>query len=95
MTSRLKRAAKAFRGQIREIRAEDIDKWICGMDDTGNWTRNNYRMAMVTLFSYARDKNYLARGERSNRSRRRRDRCCPGYAMRSISGNFSAPPSTR
>jgi integrase len=65
MTSRLKRAAKAFRGQMRDIRAEDIDTWICGMDDTGNRTRNNYRMAIVTLFSYARDKNYLPRGEQT------------------------------
>lgn len=65
LTSRLKRAAKAFDGQIREIRADDIDKWISGMEDTENRTRNNYRVVMVTLFSYARDKNHLPRGEQT------------------------------
>lgn len=65
LTSKLKRAAKAFDGQIREIRADDIDKWIDGMDDAGERTKNNYRMAMLTLFSYARDKNHLPRGEQT------------------------------
>ena len=65
LTSRLQRAAKAFRSEIRDIRADDIDKWISNMDETGNRTKNNYRMAMVTLFSYARDKNHLLRGEKT------------------------------
>lgn len=65
LTSKLKRAARAFNGDIREIRAVDIDQWIDGMDDAGDRTKNNYRMAMVTLFSYARDKNYLPRGEQT------------------------------
>ncbi|MBN8710129.1 MAG: hypothetical protein BGO12_00235 [Verrucomicrobia bacterium 61-8] len=65
LTSKLKRAAKAFDGQIREIRADDIDKWLDGMDDAGDRTKNNYRMALVTLFSYARDKNHLPRGEQT------------------------------
>jgi integrase len=65
LTSKLKRAAKAFTSEIRDIRAVDIDKWIDGMDDAGDRTKNNYRMAMVTLFSYARDKNYLPRGEQT------------------------------
>lgn len=65
LTSKLNRAAKAFDGDIREIRAVDIDRWLDGMDDAGDRTKNNYRMAMVTLFSYARDKNYLPRGEQT------------------------------
>jgi integrase len=65
LTSKLKRAAKAFTGEIRDIRAVDIDKWLDGMDDAGDRTKNNYRMALVTLFSYARDKNYLPRGEQT------------------------------
>lgn len=65
LTSKLNRAAKAFDGEIRDIRAVDIDKWLDGMDDAGDRTKNNYRMAMVTLFSYARDKNYLPRGEQT------------------------------
>ncbi len=65
LTSKLNRAAKAFNGEIRDIRAVDIDRWLDGMDDAGDRTKNNYRMAMVTLFSYARDKNYLPRGEQT------------------------------
>ncbi len=65
LTSKLKRAAKAFTGEIRDIRAVDIDKWLDGMSDAGDRTKNNYRMALVTLFSYARDKNYLPRGEQT------------------------------
>lgn len=65
LTSKLNRAAKAFNGEIRDIRAVDIDKWLDGMDDAGDRTKNNYRMALVTLFSYARDKNYLPRGEQT------------------------------
>lgn len=65
LTSKLKRAAKAFDSQIREIRADDIDKWVDGMEDAGERTKNNYRMAMLTLFSYARDKNFLPRGEQT------------------------------
>ncbi len=65
LTSKLKRAAKAFTGQLRDIRADDIDGWIKDMKGAGKRTKNNYRMAMVTLFSYARDKKYLPRGEQT------------------------------
>lgn len=65
MSAKLKKAAKVFRGQIREIRADDIDTWISGMKQTSGRTKNNYRMALVTLFSFARDKKHLPRGEKS------------------------------
>lgn len=65
LKAKLNRAAKAFTGQLRDIRANDIDKWIKGMEGAGKRTRNNYRMAMVTLFSYAREKGYLPRGQRT------------------------------
>ncbi len=65
LTSKLKLAAKAFKGAIRDIRADDIDSWLDGMKEAGDRTKNNYRMAMVTLFSYARDKNHLPRGEQT------------------------------
>lgn len=65
LQAKLNRAAKAFSGQLRDIRADDIDKWIKDMKDAGKRTRNNYRMAMVTLFSYAREKGYLARGQQT------------------------------
>lgn len=63
--SKLKRAAKAFTGQLRDIRADDIDAWINGMDGANARTKNNYRLALLTLFSYARDKNHLPRGEKT------------------------------
>ncbi len=65
LKAKLKRAAKAFTGQLREIRAIDLDRWIDGMDDAGLRTKNNYRMALITLFSYARDKGYLPRGQQT------------------------------
>jgi len=65
LQAKLNRAAKAFTGQLRDIRAIDIDQWIKGMEGAGKRTRNNYRMAMVTLFSYAREKGYLARGQQT------------------------------
>ena len=65
LQSKLKRAAKSFTGQVRDIRADDIDRWINGMDDANARTKNNYRMALLTLFSYARNKNHLPRGERT------------------------------
>jgi len=65
LNSKLKKIAKAFTGQIRDIRADDMDKWLDGLEDTGDRTKNNYRMALVTLFSYARDKNHLTRGQQT------------------------------
>ena len=65
LDTKLKKAARAFYGQIREIRADDIDAWLSGMTEASGRTKNNYRMALLTLFSYARDKRHLPRGERT------------------------------
>jgi len=65
LQAKLNRAAKAFTGQLRDIRADDIDKWIKGMEGAGKRTRNSYRMAMVTFFSYAREKGSLPRGKQT------------------------------
>ncbi len=65
LNAKLVRASKTFTGQIREIRADDIDKWIDDMKDAGERTKNNYRKALLTLFSYARSKNHLPRGEQT------------------------------
>ncbi len=65
LQAKLNRGAKAFTGQIRDIRADDIDQWLDNMTDAGGRTKNNYRMALMTLFSYARDKNHLPRGEQT------------------------------
>ena len=62
---RLNKAAKVFKGQVRNIRADDIDQWLMGMSKAKGRTRNNYRMAILTLFSYARDKKHLPRGEKT------------------------------
>ena len=65
LKSKLHQAAKAFTGQVRDIRADDIDRWIDGMENAGQRTKNNYRMALLTLFSYARNKNHLPRAEKT------------------------------
>ena len=65
LKSKLKRASGVFKGQIRGIRADDIDEWLSGMKKASGRTKNNYRMALLALFSYARDKKHLPRGEKT------------------------------
>lgn len=65
LKSKLKKASKTFKGQIRGIRADDIDSWLSDMKTPGGRTKNNYRTALITLFSYARDKKHLPRGEKT------------------------------
>ena len=61
--SRLNKAAKAFRGYLQRITAADIDAWLDSIKAAGR-TRNNYRATLCTLFSFARSRGYLPRGER-------------------------------
>ena len=63
-TSRLSRAAKAFRGYIQRITAPDIEAWLDSIKAAGR-TRNNYRATLCTLFSFARSRGYLPRNERT------------------------------
>ena len=65
LKTKLKKASGVFKGQIRSIRADDIDQWLSGMKKASGRTKNNYRMALLTLFSYARDKKHLPRGEKT------------------------------
>ena len=65
LKSKLKKASGVFRVQIRGIRADDIDEWLSGMKKASGRTKNNYRMALLTLFSYSRDKKHLPRGEKT------------------------------
>jgi integrase len=65
LKSKLKKASGVFKGQIRGIRADDIDEWLSGMKKASGRTKNNYRMALLTLLSYARDKKHLPRGEKT------------------------------
>lgn len=63
-TSRLSRASKGFRGYIQRIAAADMEAWLDSIRATGR-TRNNYRAALCTLFSFARSRGYLPRSERT------------------------------
>jgi len=63
-TSRLSRAAKAFRGYIQRITSSDIESFLDSIKAAGR-TRNNYRAALCTLFSFARSRGYLPRNERT------------------------------
>jgi hypothetical protein len=68
LDTKLKKAARAFSGQIRGIQADDIDAWLAGMTEASGRTKNNYRMALLTLFSYARDKRHLREEKRPRRN---------------------------
>lgn len=63
-TSRLSRAAKAFRGYLQRITSSDIEAWLDSIKTAGR-TRNNYRATLCTLFSFARSRGYLPRNERT------------------------------
>jgi integrase len=63
MQSRLNRAAEHFTGNIDDVRAPLIDDWLTSMKEASGRTRNNYRNALITLFSFARQKGYLVRGQ--------------------------------
>jgi integrase len=63
-TSRLSRAAKAFRGYIQRITSSDIEAWLDSFKAAGR-TRNNYRATLCTLFAFARSRGYLPRNERT------------------------------
>ncbi len=63
-TSRLSRAAKAFRGFIQRITTPDLEAWLDSIHVAGR-TRNNYRATLCTLFSFARCRGYLPRDQRT------------------------------
>ena len=63
-TSRLSRAAKAFRGFIQRTTTPDLEAWLDSIHVAGR-TRNNYRATLCTLFSFARCRGYLPRDERT------------------------------
>lgn len=63
MQARLNTAAKAFPGPVGLVRAPQIDAWLSSLKGVSGRTKNNYRTALITLFSFARQKGYLARGQ--------------------------------
>ena len=65
MHVRLTRAARAFTGQVADITTDDIDLWLKSLKGTSGRTKNNYRSALGTLFSFARKKGHLPRGRQT------------------------------
>ena len=63
-TSRLSKAAKAFRGHIQKVTTSDIESWLDSIK-AARRTRNNYRAVLCRLFSFARSRRYLPRNERT------------------------------
>lgn len=62
MQARLNKAKETFSANVADIRATDINIWLKEMKHTTGRTKNNYRSAMATLLSYAREEGYLPRG---------------------------------
>jgi integrase len=60
LKTRLGRFAKSFAGPIATTSGTDLDTWLRSLN-VGPRTRNNYRMCLVTLFSYAKSRRYLPR----------------------------------
>ncbi len=62
MQARLHKAAETFNRFVGDIHATDINRWLSGMRHVGGRTKNNYRAALATLLSFARQEGYLQRG---------------------------------
>ncbi len=62
MQARLNKAKETFSGNVADIHATDINAWLKEMKHTSGRTKNNYRSALATLLSYAREEGYLPRG---------------------------------
>jgi len=62
MQARLHKAAESFTGNVADIHATDINRWLQDMKHASGRTRNNYRAALSTLLSFARQEGYLPRG---------------------------------
>ena len=61
MKARLNTAAETFTGNVADIKTVDVDNWLLEMTHLSKRTKKNYRNALRTLFSFARDKGYLPR----------------------------------
>jgi integrase len=61
MQARLHKAAETFTGLVGDIRATDINRWLQNMEHATGRTKNNYRTALATLLSFARQEGYLPR----------------------------------
>lgn len=61
MQARLHKAAETFTGFVADIQATDINRWLQDMKHASGRTKNNYRSALATLLSFARQEGYLPR----------------------------------
>jgi integrase len=61
MQARLHKAAITFKCSVDEIQAHEIDEWLASMKKASGRTKNNYRTALITLFSFGRQKGHLSR----------------------------------
>ena len=61
MKAKLNVAAKMFTGHVADVRTVDVDNWLDSLTRKSKRTKKNYRNALQTLFSFAREKNYLPR----------------------------------
>jgi integrase len=64
VSRRLKAFAGAFHVDVRSVKTADISVWLRSIKATGR-NFNNYRNAVCTLFSYARERDYLPRQEKT------------------------------
>jgi integrase len=62
MQARLHKAAETFTGFVGDVHATDINRWLLGMRHVSGRTKNNYRAALATLLSFARQEGHLQRG---------------------------------
>jgi integrase len=60
MGVRLNAFAKDFKVNVSSVRVAELDAWLIGLKVAPR-TQNNYRACIATLFSYARNRGYLAR----------------------------------
>jgi len=64
VSRRLKLFAVAFRTNIRNVQTAEIAVWLKSLKATGR-NFNNYRNAVCTLFSFARERGFLPRQEKT------------------------------
>ena len=64
VSRRLKVFSGAFHVDVRSVKTADISVWLKSIKATGR-NFNNYRNAVCTLLSYARERDYLPRQEKT------------------------------
>jgi integrase len=60
--ARLERFSRDFKVSLRDVRTQELDAWLRGLKLSPR-TRNNFRTVICSLFSFARDAGYLAKGK--------------------------------